>query len=570
MSDSIKDINFTDFNLSQNAYTAFDAVSLRSLITDRLTKDGLFTDQIYEGSNMSSIIDIIAYSYHVLLFYLNQTANESLFSESQLYENMNRIVKLINYKPVGYQTSVLSIKTTCSNSLPISTYTIPRYSFVDIGGIKMTTKDDITFSKITAGDNELIRSIGDNNLLYEGTVVEASTRAARGAPFESITIPTQSQPIDMNTISVFVLDSSGSYTEYIETTSLFLENESSHVFEKRYNEDGDYEIKFGNNITGAMLNAGDIVSIYYIESSGQAGIVGKEAINDKKFILYSTPQFLAIRDSIKSPYIKYLTASELQYISIQNINRSTTPKDKETVEDIRKNAPISFQNQERLITVRDFTQRISRRFGNILTDVATVNNKEYIDTYVKYFHDTLGLNKPNLESRSLLNQLYFASTTNFNNVYAYCVPRLENKTSTNIQTNFLTVGQKNTIKSSLERDKILSSEVSFVDPVYMAIDIYPVDPAIPLDLSKLQDTKLIIIKDRNSQFSNDRIKQEVNTVLSEHFKFVNNRLGQTIDITRLVSTILGINGVFNVFTSITGTDIRVPGVSLLVWNPISD
>ena len=108
----------TDFTLRTDAYASFDAVSLKALIKERLDNTSLFTDQNYEGSNVSSLIDIIAYSYHVLLFYLNQTSTESLFSETELYENMNRIVKSLDYKPVGPQTSNLSFSVD-SLRLPI-------------------------------------------------------------------------------------------------------------------------------------------------------------------------------------------------------------------------------------------------------------------------------------------------------------------------------------------------------------------------------------------------------------------------------------------------------------------
>ena len=68
--------NITEYNLPIDAYASFDARSLRDLIVDRLNNnsDISFTDQNYEGSNLNAIIDIIAYSYHTLLFYLNQTS----------------------------------------------------------------------------------------------------------------------------------------------------------------------------------------------------------------------------------------------------------------------------------------------------------------------------------------------------------------------------------------------------------------------------------------------------------------------------------------------------------------
>ena len=66
---------FTEFGLSTDSYAAFDATTLKALIKERLTDKNVFTDQIFEGSNLSSIIDIIAYSYHTLLFYLNRSTH---------------------------------------------------------------------------------------------------------------------------------------------------------------------------------------------------------------------------------------------------------------------------------------------------------------------------------------------------------------------------------------------------------------------------------------------------------------------------------------------------------------
>ena len=64
------DITSQDFPLSFNSYATFDAVTLKGLMQQRLIDGGVFTDQIFEGSNFNSLLDVIAYSYHVLLFYL--------------------------------------------------------------------------------------------------------------------------------------------------------------------------------------------------------------------------------------------------------------------------------------------------------------------------------------------------------------------------------------------------------------------------------------------------------------------------------------------------------------------
>ena len=152
---------FTEFNLPTDAYATFDATSMKRLIIDRLTEKNVYTDQVFEGSNMSAIIDVISYSYHVLMYYLNRTANESMFSQSEIYENMNRIVKLLDYKPIGYKTSVLPVELVANKNLSKGVYTIPRYSYINASGVTFSFVDDVTFSKDTVLD-ERISEVSDN------------------------------------------------------------------------------------------------------------------------------------------------------------------------------------------------------------------------------------------------------------------------------------------------------------------------------------------------------------------------------------------------------------------------
>ena len=128
------------FIFNKNSYVAFDGTSLRDIIIDRLNRGKVFTDQNYQGSNISAIIDVISYSFSNLLFYLNKTSSESMFSEAQLYENMNRIVKLLNYKPVGPQGQTIPIKLTITN-IPKGNYIIPKYSYVNVGSTTYSFKD---------------------------------------------------------------------------------------------------------------------------------------------------------------------------------------------------------------------------------------------------------------------------------------------------------------------------------------------------------------------------------------------------------------------------------------------
>ena len=63
------------------------------------------------------------------IFYLNQTSSESNFNDAELYENVNRIVKLIDYKPVGKQSSVLPIEIKGTSDMSVGYYTVPKFTF---------------------------------------------------------------------------------------------------------------------------------------------------------------------------------------------------------------------------------------------------------------------------------------------------------------------------------------------------------------------------------------------------------------------------------------------------------
>ena len=277
--------NLTDFNLSRDSYTAFDAKSLKELIQTRLNQGEIYTDQNFEGSNMSSVIDVIAYSYHLLLFYLNQTSAESMFTDTTIYENMNRIVKLIDYKPKGYQTSLLSFDLIASKLLPVDTYTIKRYSYFVIGGNYYSFSEDTTFNKTVDGDQSLT-NFSSQNLLREGQYIEYPQVFALGEDFEKVILSVRSEDdnidvnIDSQSIDLYVQDvDTKVITEFKETNNLFLEGPDSNVYEKRLNENGLYEFKFGNGIFGKKINAGDGILIYYIQSSGDTGVVSAGVLN---------------------------------------------------------------------------------------------------------------------------------------------------------------------------------------------------------------------------------------------------------------------------------------------------
>ena len=565
-----QDANLT---INQQGYAAFDATSLKQLIIDRLNNGTLFTDQNYEGSNISAVIDIVSYAYHVLLFYLNRTASESLFSQATLYENISKIVKELNYKPIGYQTALLSFQANASKLLTKDTYTIKRYSYFTINGVSYSFNGDITFVKNTDTD-ETLTLFSDNNLLYQGAYVEYPLYNAIGDDFETLNITyvanNQNQKIDHFNIDVYVKEkATGKYYKYLETSSLFLNDSNARVFEKRFDENERYEIKFGNGITGRKLQAGDEVAIYFLQTDGAQGEIDIGILNSNKLFLYSSLRYNTIITDTVSENLLLLNDNQTKYITFSNSDPSTSYQDKESAEQIKSNAPKIYNSQYRLVTASDYEVFVNRNFANIISSTKAVNNWDYLNGHFRYFYD-LQLNKPNDDSRILLNQTRFADTCDFNNVYIYGIPRLERITSLTQRTNYLNAAQKELLLNQLQNYKTLTAEVIIADPVYVAVDFGIRRAGETLSPDITNNCKLVITKNVLSQVDNQTIKNNVYNIIKTFFDSRNNSLGILFDINDITSQIFDIAGVEDFYVERTdeqGT-FTVPGLNFVFWNPV--
>ena len=558
----------SDFNLPRNSYVAFDATSLKSLIKNRLDSNTTFTGQNFEASNMSAMIDIIAYSYHTLLFYLNQTATESMFSEAELYENMNRIVKSIDYKPIGFQTSVLTFEAKGTASLPANTYTVPRYSFFNIGGTYYSFSTDVTFTK-TTDDLEQLKSFEQKYLLYQGQFKEYPLFTANGEDYETkILLPGDDVIIDHFNVNVFIKDiDTQKWREWERTTSLYLEKSVARKFEIRLNENKRYELRFGNDKTGSKLNAGDQVAVYYLESGGKKGEIGPNVLDRSRLSNYQSVQFSTIFDEVKDANIKYLTQEQMLGLLFSNSNGSSNYYEGETVDDIRKNAPMLFGAQNRLVTRDDYEAYLKQNHNNIIKDVKVVNNWDYVDGHLKYNIETLKLDSSNRDPRTLLNQVNFADACDFNNLYCYVVPRIKQSATSNPRANYLTPAQKSAIISGLRDKKTLGSEVIISDPVLVAIDVCTYDPNSETLSPELSEASMLkIVRSNTSSRSFESIRSSVNSVITVYFD--NLMLQDPIDVSAIQNLILGIGDIASISTYRTDTGQETQGLNINIWNPI--
>lgn len=564
----------SEYPLPKDSYTAFDAISLRNLIVQRMNDQGVFTDQNYIGSNLASIIDIISYAYNTLIFYLNKTSSESTFTEAQLYENISRIVKILDYKPIGYQTSTLTFQCSAiavnqtnlsfnpNSDLRVSdVYTIPRYSYLMVGGIPFSFNEDITFSPNQQGV-VLLDDLSNRKLLYQGSYREAPIYTAAGDENEIVTINTSNTIIDHFNIDVYVYENdSETWVQYQNVSSVYTEKSFARVFEKRLNYERLYEIAFGDDVNGRKLKTGDRVAIYYLQSSGEKGVIGPSFLRQGSRIIYNGVNFESILQDVNAENFNYLNGAQFSNLLFDNVVGSTVPKDIESADNIKKNAPLNFKSQYRIVTKEDCENFITINFSNFVSDVKVFSNWDYTGKYLRYFNDIQV--SPAKFRQILFNQVLYSDSCNFNNIYICAVPRI----SPGSTLKYLLPAQKEAILSNISSLKTMTSEIVFLDPVYKALAFGVKTNDININVSDRDFSVLEVIKTPTSRRSGRSIANDIKRVFENFFNPLNTKLGQMFLYSTLVNSILSIEGVNQIFTKRLDTDERFQGLSFYLWNP---
>ena len=97
---------------SFNQFTNLDFADLRQQIKDYLRANSEFTDFDFEGSNFSTLIDILAYNSYITSYNTNMVANEAFIDSATLRENVVSLARNIGYVPRSKRSAKAEISFT--------------------------------------------------------------------------------------------------------------------------------------------------------------------------------------------------------------------------------------------------------------------------------------------------------------------------------------------------------------------------------------------------------------------------------------------------------------------------
>ena len=231
-------------------FTNLDFDQIKSSIREYLRANSNFTDYDFEGSNLSTLVDVLAYNTYISSYNANMISNEVFIDGATLRENVVSLARNIGYVPYSRSAS----KANISFFVDTTTFSTNPLTLTLKSGVVFTSNSsfgDQSYSFIIPQDItvSVVNGIAlfENINTYEGSYIVNNFTVDANNPNQKFILDNAN--IDVDSISVFVRDTQGSTVKraYKLSRNLFDVNSESRVFFIQEIEDQRYELIFGED-----------------------------------------------------------------------------------------------------------------------------------------------------------------------------------------------------------------------------------------------------------------------------------------------------------------------------------
>tara|TARA_R100000742_G_C4277046_1_gene98590 strand:+ start:783 stop:2324 length:1542 start_codon:yes stop_codon:yes gene_type:complete len=326
-------------------FTNLNFEDIKTSIKDYLRENSNFSDFDFEGSNLSVLINTLAYNSYITAYNTNMVANESFIDSATLRENIVSLARNIGYVPRSKRAARALVE-------------------YEITGIS-TTNSSITLQPgviANAGINnsnyiyslpEKIVSVSDYGIssgvieIFQGQYLEKQWSVNTSQPNQRYVLPNDN--IDTSTLRIRIQDaaSSTTSTEYNLVDSIVGVTSESNIYLLQETSDEKYEILFGDGIFGKKLESGNIINASYIVTEGADGN-GADNFNFSGLV----------KDENGADVTSYRASL---YCKTPAENGDSI----EDVQSIRNYAPRRYASQNRAVTATDYEAILPSLYPNI-------------------------------------------------------------------------------------------------------------------------------------------------------------------------------------------------------------
>ena len=315
-----------------------------------------FSDYDFEGSSLSTLLDVLAYNSYYSAVNANLAINENFLDTAVLRENVVKLAKLIGYTPRSARSAR-------------ATFTVVVQTIYGTGANGRGYPESVQINKGVftsfVGENgeNYIFSIPKDLIVsvntLDGKATFTDVVAYEGIFITDTFVKTDSERqrfilgnLNADTSAMTVEVSRGTVTDaYLQATDITTVSNISKVFFLEEAESRRPELIFGDGILGEALVNGDVIEAKYPTSIGTApnGLTG-----------YSFAG--TVKDSRNSPITSGIT---LTLTAVPDGGASP-----ESIDAIKYSAPKFYSAFGRAVTTKDYEAIIPQIYPNVQSIVA--------------------------------------------------------------------------------------------------------------------------------------------------------------------------------------------------------
>ena len=347
-------------------FTNLDFEDVKTTLKEYLKSNSNFTDYDFEGSNLSTILDVLAYNTYITSYNANMVANEVFIDTATLRENVVALARNVGYTPRSRKAAISAISffVDTSNITPKpASITLRKGTVAASTGVfggssgAFCILDDITVPVINgvAAFNEIP--------IYEGTVVEKNFTFSARNPQQKFILPNVGIDTDLIRVGVKNNEFSTATVKYSLQDNLFYVGSDSKVYFLQEVSDERYEVFFGDGVFGKKLDDQNYITVTYLVTNGDAG---------NGFSQFSfNGRLTYVRDGSE-----YTVTSGISLITPEYSSRGGSAI--EEVESVRKYAPKIYSTQNRAVTADDYETLIPAKIYPDTESISVFGGEELI------------------------------------------------------------------------------------------------------------------------------------------------------------------------------------------------
>ena len=309
-----------------------DYTTIKQDLKNFLRNHSDFTDYDFDGSALTSLIEILAYNAQNLALQSNLVFAETFLDSANQRSSIVSRAKELGYVPRSSSAAIANITMSFSVTGNPSQYIIPKYTkFISTGEnstIQFVNVDDISINNL----NNVFTSTFD---IVQGKIVTYRYTVNTLNLNQKFIIP--SKTVDLQYLSVVV---NGENYIRFENYNIGDIDGNSLVYYIHENIDGYYEITFGDAVLGKEVVNGSVIDLTYLKTE-------------------------EIEGNSLSSFLLSNTLAGVSSVSIVTNNISQGGAERESIDSIKFTAPLSYQSQNRTVSKYDYISIIKKSISGI-------------------------------------------------------------------------------------------------------------------------------------------------------------------------------------------------------------